>query len=54
MKMIGELLEWQLLWKYIVGITIGSIASFASVEVRESLPAGLTGIVVWGAEPEFP
>ena len=32
---------------YIVGITIGSIASFASVEVRENLPAGLAGIVVW-------
>ena len=34
---------------YIVGITIGSIASFASVEVRENLPAGLAGIVVWAS-----
>lgn len=32
---------------YVVGITIGSIASFASVEEKESLFAGLAGMTVW-------
>ncbi|MGI5852799.1 MAG: DUF421 domain-containing protein [Bacillota bacterium] len=32
---------------YIVGITIGSIASFASVEIKENFPAALVGIIVW-------
>ncbi|MBX6377356.1 MAG: DUF421 domain-containing protein [Clostridia bacterium] len=36
---------------YIVGITIGDIAGFMSIELRESLPIGLTALVVWTALP---
>ncbi len=39
------------MFDYIVGITIGSIASTASIELNQKLMTSLLGVVIWGAAP---
>jgi uncharacterized membrane protein YcaP (DUF421 family) len=49
-KILGKRQISQLsLFEYITGITIGSIAAYVSLEVRESWLLGVTSLVVWAA-----